>query len=243
MRRVTARRLLAIAAIVLIVLAMRSLPLAEWLEAAAHWVEARPVLGPVAYLLLTVLATVALFPGWVPMALAGVLFGLLPGLVLGTLGITLGAVAAMLAGRTLARSWVAEKIAGNATLAALDEALGEQAFFIVFLTRVAMVLPFNLLNYAYGITRVGLVTYTAATVVGMLPIVAVYVYLGSVADDIGAVIAGDARPAGGWWIVLVGVAVIAVLIAVVRRTVKRVLDAKLETANCRTTEEGDTRKP
>ena len=222
-----ASRLFALALIALLVVAIRALPVADWLEAAATWVDSQPVLGPLAYVGLTVLAAILLTPGWIPMALAGVLFGFVPGLVLGSLGVTLGALAAMLAGRTVARPWVARRIAGNPTLAALDEALEEQAFLIVFLTRAAMVLPFNILNYAYGVTRVRVSIYTAATAFGMLPIVGLYVYLGSLAEDIGAVMAGEARPAGGWWIVAVGIGVLVALIAVIRRTVTQILERKL----------------
>ena len=224
-------RILGVAAIVALVFAARSLPLADWLAGTEAWVQENPVLGAVGYVGLTTLAAVLLLPGWVPMALAGLLFGLLPGIAYGALGVTGGATAAMLAGRTLARPWVAKRIEGNSQLSALDEALGHQAFLIVFLTRVAMVLPFNLLNFAYGLTRVGLPTYVGATALGMLPVVALYAYLGTLAADIGALLDGDVKPAGGWWVVLTGALAITIVIIVVRRTVQRVLEQKLESGS------------
>lgn len=227
MTRGLALRLLGVAVIVAFVFAARSLPLAEWLAGTESWVRENPVLGAASYVVLTTLAAVLLLPGWVPMALAGLLFGLLPGIAYGAVGITCGATAAMVAGRTLARPWVATRIEGNRKLAALDEALEEQSFLIVFLTRVAMVLPFNLLNFAYGLTRVGLPTYVGATALGMLPIVALYAYLGTLAADIGALLDGDVKPAGGWWVVLIGGIAITIVIVVVRRTVNRVLEQKL----------------
>ncbi len=239
MSRGAAWRLAAVAVIVLLLVLARSLPVTEWLSEAEAWVEANPVLGGLTYVGLAALSGVMLTPGWVPMALAGLLFGFLPGIAWGTAGIACGATAAMLVGRTIARPWVAARIADNPKLAALDEALGERAFLIVFLTRVAMVLPYNLLNFAYGLTRVGLATYVGATMLGMLPIVALYAYLGSVATDIGAVLSGDAKPAGGWWIVLLGIAAITLVIVVVRRTVNGILDQKLKSAHDADASEGD----
>ncbi|MEO1203028.1 MAG: TVP38/TMEM64 family protein [Pseudomonadota bacterium] len=227
------------AALVAVLLLARSLPLAEWLTEAETWVAENPLLGGLAYVSLAALSGVLMTPGWVPMALAGLLFGFLPGIAWGTAGVACGATAAMLVGRAIARPWVAARIADNPKLSALDEALGERAFLIVFLTRVAMVLPYNLINYAYGLTRVGLPTYLGATMLGMLPIVVLYAYLGSIAADIGAVLSGEAKPAGGWWIVVVGVVAITLVIVIVRRTVNGVLDQRMVSPQEAAETEGD----
>ena len=94
----------------------------------------------------------------------------------------------------------------------------------MFLTRFAIVLPFNLLNYAFGLTRVSASTYVAATALGMLPPVALYVYLGTLADDFGQILAGEIRPSGGtYWIGAVALAAIALMVWIVHRTAKRTL--------------------
>lgn len=212
------------AGVVLLVLLLRLLPAGEWLAGTEAWFRDNPVAGALVYVAATVLAIVALVPGWLPMTLAGVLYGLLPGILLGTLAVTLGALAALWVGRTVARSWVEQRIAGNRTLLALDDALDEQAFTIVALTRVALVIPFNLLNYAYGLTRVRALTYGAATATGMLPIVALYAYVGTLARDIGEVLAGNTRPdADAWWIAGIAAVAIAIVIFVIRRAVRRAL--------------------
>ena len=152
------------------------------------------------------------------------LFGLLPGLPFALLGITAGAFGAFLAGRALGRTWVEQRMGDNLKLQALDEAVNAQSFYIVFLTRFAIVLPFNVLNYAFGLTRVSAVTYVVATALGMLPAVLLYVYLGTLADDFSAILAGDVRPASGaYWIALVAIVAIAAVLWIVQRAARRAL--------------------
>jgi uncharacterized membrane protein YdjX (TVP38/TMEM64 family) len=152
---------------------------------------------------------------------------LLPGLPLALLGITAGAFGGFLAGRSLGRSWIERRMGDSLKLQALDEAVNAQTFYIVFLTRFAIVLPFNVLNYAFGLTRVTNTTYVAATALGMLPAVLLYVYLGTLADDFGAVLAGDVRPASStYWIAAVAIVAIAAVVWIVQRAARRALQQK-----------------
>ena len=224
MTRATINRLLVVAGIVAFALLFRMLPVTAWLEQASQLYVLHPVAVPAAYVAAVTVATVALFPGWISMMLGGLLFGLLPGLPLALLGITAGAFGAFLAGRLLGRSWVEQRMGDSLKLQALDEAVNAQSFYIVFLTRFAIVLPFNVLNYAFGLTRVRGVTYVAATALGMLPAVLLYVYLGTLADDFGAVLSGDVRPASGtYWIAAVAIVAIAAVVWILQRAAKRAL--------------------
>ena len=224
MRRATINRLLVLAGIVVFAILFRTLPVTDWLERLARLNEQHPVAVPLAYVVAVTIATVALFPGWISMMLGGLLFGLLPGLPFALLGITAGAFGAFLAGRALGRTWVEQRMGDNLKLQALDEAVNAQSFYIVFLTRFAIVLPFNVLNYAFGLTRVRAATYVAATALGMLPAVLLYVYLGTLADDFGAILAGEVRPAGGaYWIAAIAIVAVALVIWIVQRAAKRAL--------------------
>ena len=224
MRRATINRLLVLAGIVVFAILFRTLPVTDWLEQLARLNEQYPVAVPVAYVVAVTIATVALFPGWISMMLGGLLFGLLPGLPFALLGITAGAFGAFLAGRALGRTWVEQRMGDNLKLQALDEAVNAQSFYIVFLTRFAIVLPFNVLNYAFGLTRVSAVTYVVATALGMLPAVLLYVYLGTLADDFSGILAGDVRPASGaYWIAVFAIVAIAAVIWIVQRAARRAL--------------------
>jgi uncharacterized membrane protein YdjX (TVP38/TMEM64 family) len=227
MTRRTINRLLVVAGIVAFAVLFRILPVTEWLERLAGLNEQYPVAVPAAYVAAVTIATVTLFPGWISMMLAGLLFGLMPGALYALLGITAGAFCAFLAGRALGRSWVEQRMGDSLKLQALDEAVNAQSFYIVFLTRFAIVLPFNVLNFAFGLTRVTPMTYVAATALGMLPPVLLYVYLGTLADDFGAILAGDVRPAGGaYWIAAVAIVAIAAMLWIVQRATRRALQQR-----------------
>lgn len=227
MTRATINRLLVIAGIAGFAILFRALPVTEWLEQLARLYEQYPVAVPVAYIAAVTVATVALFPGWISMMLGGLLFGLFPGMPYALLGITAGAFGAFLAGRVLGRSWVEKRMGDSLKLQALDDAVNAQSFYIVFLTRFAIVLPFNVLNYAFGLTRVSAPTYVLATALGMLPPVLLYVYLGTLADDFGAILAGDVRPASGaYWIAAIAIVAIVVIVWIVQRAAKRALRQK-----------------
>lgn len=184
---------------------------------------------PPLFVLFIIVATLFFLPGSIAMMLGGFLFGFLPGLLLTAIAIPLGAQAAFEAGRWVARPWVLRKVADNPKMHAIELALKEEAFLIVVLTRLSLVIPFNVLNYAYGATSVRASTHLIATAVGMLPAVGLYVYLGSLARNVEQIMAGEAAPSElGYW--LAGVSVIAIIIAswLIHRTANRVLERHLK---------------
>ena len=110
--------------------------------------------GPALFALLYVAATVFFLPGSILTVGAGVVFGLVRGFVIVSISATLGATAAFLVGRYLARGWIAGKIEGHPKFKAIDEAVAREGWKIVALLRLSPVVPFNVLNYAFGVTRV-----------------------------------------------------------------------------------------
>lgn len=155
--------------------------------------------GALAFIALYAVAAVAFVPGSLLTLGAGFVYGVVQGSFYVFIGASLGAVLAFLVGRYLARDWVARKIQTNSKFKAIDEAVGQAGFKIVLLTRLSPVFPFNLLNYAFGITGVSLRDY-ALGCVGMLPGTVLYVYLGSLAGDLATLgtETPDANPALQW---------------------------------------------
>jgi uncharacterized membrane protein YdjX (TVP38/TMEM64 family) len=175
-----------------------------WLKNALQWIESLGSVGAWAFIGLYILATVAFLPGSILTLGAGVVFGV----VMGSLYV----------GRYVARGWVAQKIAGDRKFQAIDEAVGKGGFKIVLLTRLSPIFPFNLLNYAYGVTGVSLKDYVLASI-GMIPGTIMYVYIGSLAGSL-ATIGTDAQPGNPtiqWAMRIIGsIATIAVTIYVTK---------------------------
>jgi uncharacterized membrane protein YdjX (TVP38/TMEM64 family) len=196
---------LGLAALAALILGGRRL--GQYVPQFAGWVEGLGVWGPVVFILGYAVATVAFIPGSLLTLAAGAIFGLARGTLYTLLGATLGAAAAFLVARYLARGMIERKIAerriaGNARFAAIDRAVGSEGFKIVALLRLSPVFPFNLLNYALGLTRVRFVHYFLASI-AMLPGTLLYVYYGTAAGSLAAV-AGGAKAEKGtaYWVTL-----------------------------------------
>lgn len=159
------------------------LPLKDSMERFLGWVKNAGAWGPVVLAAACVPSCVLLLSGSVLTIGAGVAFGLLTGTVAVSVGSIAGASLAIAVGRTLARSWIEGKVAGNPRFQALDLAVARRGFKMVLLTRLSPVFPFNLLNYVFGLTRVRFRDYLLASWVGMLPGTILYVCLGSALEN------------------------------------------------------------
>ena len=157
--------------------------LQELLQNALTWVESLGSIAPIAFIVLYNVATVLLIPGSLLTLGSGVLFGLVWGSVYVFFAATLGATLAFWLGRTVARDWVSNKISAYPKFAAIDKAVAKEGFKIVFLTRLSPLFPFNILNYAFGITQVSLKDYVLGSV-GMIPGTILYVYIGSLIGSV-----------------------------------------------------------
>src|SRR5262249_11961339 len=110
---------------------------------------------------------------------AGFVLGVFVGTITVSLASTVGASAAFLLGRSLARAWIQGKIARSPRFRAVDEAFRQLGFKIVVLLRLSPLFPFQLLNYALGLTKISFREYVLASWIGMLPGTVMYVYIGS----------------------------------------------------------------
>ena len=205
-------------AVLAAVVAVRALDTRALVESALAWITGLGPWGPAIFVLVYVVATVLMLPAVALTLGAGALFGVARAFVVVTMSATLGALAAFLVGRYLARGWVSRRIAASAPLGAIDEAVAREGWKIVALTRLSPAFPFGVLNYAFGLTRVPLRHYLPATVVGMMPGIALYAYLGSLAGDVAAAAAGGrARTPWEWALYALGfLATVAVTVFVTR---------------------------
>lgn len=179
--------------------------------------------GPIAYVALYAAAAVAFVPGSVLTVAAGALFGLWPGVVYALTGATLGATAAFAVARWIGRGWVERRVARDPRVAALDRAIAARGRTVVLLLRLSPVVPFTLLNYALGLTRVRFRDYLAGSV-GMVPAAFAYVYSGTVAREAALVLSGAAQPSPAEHALLVaGLAATVVVVVLLVRAARRAL--------------------
>ncbi len=171
--------IIGIAIISALVCLIAFFPVDKWLTKVLEFTRGLGFWGPVLVIALYIAACVLLLPGSVLTLGAGFVFHLVVGIIIVSIGSTLGACTAFLIGRGIARNWVERKVAANPKFAAIDEAVGQQGFKIVLLTRLSPVIPFNLQNYAYALTRVSFRQYALASWLGMIPGTIMYVYIGT----------------------------------------------------------------
>lgn len=214
----------AVALAILAALVSGGRQLAALVPALARWVAGMGVWAPVAFIVTYAVATVAFVPGSVLTLAAGALFGIVRGTAYVALGATLGEAGAFLIARHFARRFVARRIAGSPRFSALDAALGREGWRVVLLLRLSPVVPFNLLNYALGITRVSFRDFFIASV-GILPGTLLYVYYGQVAGEV-ATVAGGGAPARGigyYMLLAAGLAATVTATVLISRAARRAL--------------------
>ncbi len=172
--------------------------------------------GPVLYIAIYAVATVLWVPGAVLTIGGGALYGPLWGSLYSLTGATLGATAAFAIARYVASDWVARRAGGRARQ--LIDGVEQEGWRFVAFVRLVPLFPFNLANYALGLTRIRLLDFTLASFVFMLPGAFAYAYLGY---------AGREALAGGEDLIRKGLAALALLAAVafLPRLVKRLRGA------------------
>ena len=216
---------LALLAVAFLLVFLYFLDVQELFQVALAWISDLGPWGPVFFIVFYILSTVLFLPGLIPTMAAGVLFGVIRGTLLVSISSISGATLAFLIGRYLAREWVAAMIRGNQKFEAIDAAVAEEGWKIVGLTRLSPVFPFNLLNYAFGLTQVSLKDYFLASWIGMLPGTVMYVYIGSLAGNLASLGSGErSRTPAEWALYGVGLMATVVLTLYLTRIAQRALN-------------------
>ncbi len=138
--------------------------------------DALGALAPLVFMAAYAVATVAFLPGLIFTIAGGVLFGPVLGTFYSLTGATVGATLAFLVARYLASDWVAARTAGR--LDRLITGVEREGWRFVAFTRLVPIFPFNLLNYALGLTRIPLLHYVLASYACMLPGAFAYTWIG-----------------------------------------------------------------
>jgi uncharacterized membrane protein YdjX (TVP38/TMEM64 family) len=202
----------AASAVLLVLLAVgwRLLPLADWLAVLRGWIAGLGWWGVALFALIYIVGAVVLAPAGLLSIVAGFAYGFW-GLPLVVVVATIGAALAFLIARYAARERVRLWLRGRRNLAAIDRAVAEDGWKIVLLLRLSPAVPFNLQNYAFGVTAVSFAEFVAATFVGIIPGAALFTYVG--------VLGGESAEAGPvkWALFAAGLAATAAAAVLVAR--------------------------
>ena len=212
----------------LAIVAAFALPVSHWAVQFVAWIRGAGAWGVAAYAGVYIAAAILLLPGSLLTAGAGLAYGPFWGTLLVSPVSVTAATLAFLLGRTSLRGWIARRTSADPRFAAVDAAVAQSGFRIVLLLRLSPVFPFNVLNYALGLTAVRLRDFVLASFVGMLPGTFLFVYLGSLVGDVAALGTGSSE-GGGARQALTGSGLVTTVVVTVyiTRIAKRALAAEL----------------
>jgi uncharacterized membrane protein YdjX (TVP38/TMEM64 family) len=168
--------------------------------------------APILFVGLYAVSTVLFVPGSVLTVVGGALFGPIWGTLWNLTGATLGATLAFVTARYLAGDWVSGRAGGQ--LARLIKGVDQEGWRFVAFVRLVPLFPFNLVNYAFGLTRIRLAEYVLASFVCMAPGAIAYTYLGYAGREAAA---GNSGAVRNGFIALGLLATVAFLPRLVRR--------------------------
>jgi len=189
------------------------LPLRAWMDGLQHWLLGLGAWGVVIFTLILIVATFLPMPDWPLPIVAGYVFGVWAFLLV-YVGIAIPSMLAFLAARHLARDRIKSFLARRAKYQVIDKVVAREGWKVVMLLRLSPVVPFNLQNYALGVTAIPFWPYVGATLAGIIPGIAIYVYFGIFGKGLGK----GASPID-WVIFGVGcLATIALGVVVTRQT-------------------------
>lgn len=184
------------------------------------WLHALDLWAYPTFISIYIAATLIGFPAVFLFLGAGSLFGFIPGLVTVSIADTSSVAICYFLGQTLARKTVRNWIARRPQWRKFDRAVAKEGWKIVLLTRLSPIVPSNLLNYGFSITKIDFWQYLFVSWLGMLPVIALYVYLASVGTTLAIGIDNPKQIA----ISILGFFMAAVALAYTTRLIRQTLD-------------------
>jgi uncharacterized membrane protein YdjX (TVP38/TMEM64 family) len=188
------------------------LPVQPCLKSFLEWTGRLGPWAPAFLVALEAVVCLLYLPSSAVTLLAGYRCGIIVGTMVASLGATLGAAAAFLISRLLLREWIERRLADHPTISAIDRAIGSQGFRIVLLVRLCSFLPYDLMSYGLGLTKVSLGRYLLGTWLGRLPEIVLWAYIGSTAKHLSDVLTGKVQ-AGIGGRILSGLGIAAMIAA------------------------------
>tara|TARA_Y100000588_G_C13938202_1_gene788867 strand:- start:24 stop:722 length:699 start_codon:yes stop_codon:yes gene_type:complete len=221
--------------ILLVVLALTALtvttifPVSDWILFGSKWIDENQVLAGLTYITAYTIATILVIPGTILTVTAGFLFGIPLGIAIVSAGSLSGACCSFLISRFFARDWVSNKFIKFPLFNALDTASKEKGFLIILLARLSPLFPYNILNYALGLTAVTFKNYILASWIGMAPGITIYVSIGAATKNISGLASSEIQYENIQQLFFIaGLVATLILLTIVMRMANKTLHKKLD---------------
>ncbi len=175
------KKIIALVAIVAIVLVLAKvtgfLDFISDVDAMQSYFRSLGLLGYGIYLVLYIIIAVFMFPASVITVVSGIVFGPILGGLLALLGATIGATIAFIIAKYIARDYIVQKFEGNKFFDKIEKGVEENGTSFLILTRLVPVFPYNVQNYAYGVTNMSVVTFALVSLICMAPGAFIYAFM------------------------------------------------------------------
>jgi uncharacterized membrane protein YdjX (TVP38/TMEM64 family) len=155
-----------------------------WVSKQGHWAW-------LMFIIIDCLVVVLLLPGLAFTLGAGFIFGFFQGFVIIVMGTTLGAILAFISARYFFSASLKTYLREHKRFSFFNRELISEGWKIIILSRLIPFFPFKLSNYFFGAAEYKFGHFLFGTLVGIVPITAFNVYLGSLVNDITHLISLD----------------------------------------------------
>jgi uncharacterized membrane protein YdjX (TVP38/TMEM64 family) len=217
----------AVGTVIVFATAAYFFPLVPALEHVSAWLGGLGVVGAALFAVLIAASSLCLLPASPFIIAASAVFGFSLGLLTSVVGIILGAASGYLISRLFLRKDLADQLKGRPTFKAIDQAIAEEGWKIVFLLRLCPI-PFGLANYLYGLTAIPFLPYLLTSVLGAIPGMILFCQIGATGKaDLQELATGHFHKGGGEIALLVlSLAASVVLVVLLPRLARRALEKR-----------------
>lgn len=170
--------------IIAVLFGLSKLPLSDYLNNLVAWFESFGIWAPVMFFAFFALTSSWMFPVFMLSITAGILFGTYQGFLIISMGNLASCLIMFLIARYKGREWFEKKISKYKTLSGLNRAIESEGWKMLFMLRAVPIVHMILLNITCGLSKVRLKDYLLGTWLGMLPMLLVYAYMGSLTDSV-----------------------------------------------------------
>lgn len=132
------------------------------------------IYGYVLYILLFIVAALCLIPGSMLVIVGGILFGPLVGTLVSLFAATVASALSFLLARWLGRDLLLKYVGHTATFQAIEKGIAQSGSDFLILTRLVPLFPYNIQNYAYGLTAIPFWSFTVISTLTTFPGLFIY---------------------------------------------------------------------